>query len=347
MDRAAPMTVPRRRLRVAVTAVAVLATLTIGTTMAATPPMARAAAPSAADTGPTPGTEPRTLAPGFVLDRGRYLGFDAPQAQLSTLPYDVNNRGQIVGRYDDGSSEQAFLRDQRGRFTTLQIPGARSAWASGSNDRGQIVGIYSENTPTVKQQGGRRHGYLWDRGRVTRIDVPGAVEAGAFGINNQGAVVGAYLDTAGRSHGFVWRRGRLTTFDVPGAADTTPQGINDRGQIVGYAADADGSRFRGFLRSRGRYRTFAAPAVSLTLPVGINNRGQISGYTSDAAGTTVRGFLLARGVDGRFTSIRFPGAPFTLATGLNDRGQLVGAYENPNATPSPQPTGTLPMHGMA
>ena len=336
----------RRHMRLAVAGAAMLATLTVGTTTAATSPMARAATPSAADTGSSLGTGPRTPTPGFVLDRGRYLGFDAPQAQLSTLPYDVNNRGQIIGRYDDGS-EQPFLRDARGRFITLQIPGARSAWASGINDRGQIVGIYSQNTPIVKQEGGRRHGYLWDRGRVTRIDVPGAVETGAFGINNHGAVVGAYLDASGRSHGFVWRRGRLTTLDVPGTADTTPQGINDQGQIVGFAADADGNSFRGFLRSRGRYRTFAAPAVSLTLPVGINNRGQISGYTSDAAGTTVRGFLLARGVDGRFTSIRFPGAPFTLATGLNDRGQLVGAYENTNATPSPQPTGTLPMREMA
>jgi hypothetical protein len=93
---------------------------------------------------------PRTGVPGFLLDRGRYRGFDAPEAQLATLPYDVNNRGQIVG-------------------------------------------IYSENTPIVKQERGRRHGYPWDRGQVTRIDVPGAIETGAFGINNRGQITGSTL----------------------------------------------------------------------------------------------------------------------------------------------------------
>jgi probable HAF family extracellular repeat protein len=278
---------------------------------------------------------PRTPTPGFLLDRGRYRGFDAPQARFSTLPYGINNRGQVVGRYDDGS-EQPFLRGRGGQFTTLRIPGARSAWASGINDRGQIVGIYSENTAIVKQPGGRRHGYLWEAGRVTRIDVPGATETGAFGINNHGEVVGAYLDAAGRSHGFRWQRGRSTTLDVPGLADTTPQAINDRGQIVGYASDAAGTTSRGFLLNRGEFRTFSAPGAPLTLPAGINDRGQITGST--LAPTEVdplagaRGFLLARGAGGPFTPIQFPGAPQTFAFGLNDRGQLVGAYVNPNAT---------------
>ena len=239
------------RLRLVAAAAVVLVAFTVSTAMAAAPvgtPAELTLVGATTRVGAT--AEPRTPTPGFVLDRGRYRGFDAPQARFSTLPYGINNRGAIVGRYDDGS-EQPFLRDPRGRFTTLKIPGARSAWASNLNDRGQIVGIYSENTPTVKQPGGRRHGYLWEGGRVTRIDVPGATETGAFGINNQGEVVGAYLDTAGRSHGFRWKRGRLVTIDVPGLADTTPQGINDRGHVVGYASDAAGTTFRGFCAQPG------------------------------------------------------------------------------------------------
>jgi probable HAF family extracellular repeat protein len=219
------------RLRVALAGAVVLVAFTVSTAMAAAAPVGAPAAELGASA--TSAANPRTPTPGFLLHRGRYRGFDAPQARFSTLAYGINDHGQIVGRYDDGS-EQPFLRDRRGRYTTLRIPGARSAWASGINDRGQIVGIYSENTPIVKQPGGRRHGYLWEGGRVTRIDVPGATETGAFGINNQGEVVGAYLDAAGRSHGFRWKRGRVVTIDVPGVADTTPQGINDRGQVVGY-----------------------------------------------------------------------------------------------------------------
>ncbi len=137
---------------------------------------------------------PRTPAPGFVLDKGRFTAFDAPEARLETLPYDINDRGHIVGRYFDGASEQAFMRDRAGRFTTIRIPGAQSAWAVGINNRRQVVGIYSENTPLVKGPGAKTHGFLLDRGNVTRIDFPDAGMTGAFGINDQGQVVGAYLD---------------------------------------------------------------------------------------------------------------------------------------------------------
>jgi hypothetical protein len=238
------------RLCPAVAAAVVLIAFTVSTAMAAAAPVATPAAELG--TSANSAANPRTPTPGFLLDRGRYRGFDAPQARFSTLPYGISNHGAIVGRYDDGS-EQAFLRDARGRFTTLAIPGARSAWASG---------------------------------------------------------------------------------------------INDRRQIVGYASDAAGTTFRGFRLSRGEFRTFAAPGMPTTLPVGINNRGQISGYTSDAAGATVRGFLLAKGIGSRFSLIQFPDAPNTLATGLNDRGQVVGAYENPNATPSPPPATKLSMSRM-
>jgi hypothetical protein len=59
-----------------------------------------------------------------------------------------------------------------------------------------------------------------------------------------------------------------------------------------------------------------------------------------------RGFLLARGVNGPFTPISVPGAPTTVASGLNDRGQITGAYNNPNAAPSPQPATTPSMGRM-
>jgi hypothetical protein len=41
----------------------------------------------------------RTPNPGFLLDRGRYLTFDAPGATVGTSPGGINNRGEIVGAY--------------------------------------------------------------------------------------------------------------------------------------------------------------------------------------------------------------------------------------------------------
>jgi uncharacterized membrane protein len=366
------------RLRLAVAGAVVLTVLATATaTAAAAPPTPMG---GQADAGP------RTPTPGFLLDRGRYRPFDAPQARSSTLPYGINNYGAIVGRYDDGS-EQPFLRDRRGRFTTLRIPGARSAWASGINDRGQIVGTARNGTggdrgflrdahgriTTIRVPGAKATtaqklndrgqitgyfdttnndprvqptGFLLDRGRYIKIAVPSAVTTTAVGINNRTQVVGQYRDADGRFHGYVWQRGRFTTIDAPGAVGTSLIDINDRGQLLGALVEPDGT-LRGFVLERGRYSTFAAPGAAITAPNDINNRGQIVGFSvSNPAAATARGFLLARGVNGPFTPVRFPGAPSTLAIGLNDAGTITGTYNNPDAAPSP-PSSAPPMGRMA
>jgi YD repeat-containing protein len=46
--------------------------------------------------GPGARLEPDGTGRGFVLDRGRFVTFRAPDAPF-TFPYDLNNRGQIVG----------------------------------------------------------------------------------------------------------------------------------------------------------------------------------------------------------------------------------------------------------
>jgi hypothetical protein len=40
---------------------------------------------------------PRSLTPGFLLDRGRYSALEVPGATVETAASVINNRGQIVG----------------------------------------------------------------------------------------------------------------------------------------------------------------------------------------------------------------------------------------------------------
>ena len=339
------MTVPRRRLRLAVTAAVVLATLTIGTTAAAAPLLAQAAPRPAAGADAAAG--PRSLTPGFLLDRGRYTTLEVPGATVETAPLGINNRGQIVGTARGGGQpDRGFLRDPHGRITIIRVPGARSTTAQKLNDRGQLTGYYSTTTDDPRED---PTGFLLDRGRYTRIAVPGAVTTTVVGINNRTQVVGQYQTPDGVFHGYVWERGRFTTIDVPGAAATSLVDINDRGQLLGaYADDLTGrpGTVHGFVWDRGRLRSFDGPAGTLLLPGDLNNRGQIVGATIDPATETAHGFLLANGANGPFTPIRFPDAPSTLAFGLNDRGQITGTYNNPNATPSPPPATTPPMGPM-
>ena len=294
---------PVRRL-VAIASTLVATTFGVGAATAAAadtnPPSAHT--PDSRRPGPPSDEALRSPTPGFVLKKGRFTAFEVPDASIETLPYDINERGEIVGRFFDGTSEQAFMRDRAGRFTTIRIPGARAAWASGINNRGQVVGIYSENTPNVKDPNAKQHGFLWEHGTVTRIDFPGAVSTGVFGINDRGHLVGGYVDDTG--HGFVWRKGRFRTIDPPAAVTASAYAINNRGQVVGvYADDPTSEKTHGFLLDDGGYTALDAPGVPATVPSGINNRGQISGFTlspTDADPVAgARGFLLAEGAGGR------------------------------------------------
>jgi len=280
---------------------------------------------------------PRSPFPAFVLERGRYTDFEASDPAVSLVPGSINDRGKIAGEYLAPTRESGFLRDTRGRITRIDLPGAAGTQVDKINDRGQIVGNYSEQAASLPNATSR--GFLLRRGKVTRIDVPGAMNTVPHGINDRGQVVGKYTDAGGTDRGFLWTRGRVRTFDVPGSSFTEPIAINDRGRIVGIYGDADGA-IHGFLRRRGAYVTIDAPDVTVTLPSDINDRGEIviSGLTPTEADPLAgaRGFVLREGVKGPFTPIGFPGAPRSLATGINDRGRIVGVYENPNATPAAQ-----------
>jgi hypothetical protein len=126
-----------------------------------------------------PASGPRSPFPGFVLERGRYTSIQAPDPNVWLFPFDINNRGQLTGEYvrvgPDGipDRESGFARDKRGRVTVFDSPGAKGTEAVKLNDRGQVVGEYSQDTPLVNDWANPRD-FLWDPGRVTTIEIPGA-----------------------------------------------------------------------------------------------------------------------------------------------------------------------------
>jgi len=172
---------------------------------------------------------------GDVLDHGTFTKIDVPGA-TGTQAFGIRRRRQIVDRYSCTRGLRSFLFDD-GTFTTIDVPGA--GYASGINDRGQIVGVYHIYSS-----------FLLDHGTFTTIDVPGASFTEASGINNRGQIVGDYFvgtPINGTRRGFVLDHGTFTTIDAPGAgsAGTLLSGINDRGDIVGNVGL--GSAGQGFI----------------------------------------------------------------------------------------------------
>jgi hypothetical protein len=77
-----------------------------------------------------------------------------------TTPFDLNDAGTIVGIYSDEplhrtEKVRSFLRDRRGRYTTIGVPGATQTQARGINNRGQIAIIAPNPPPTDPPPMGR------------------------------------------------------------------------------------------------------------------------------------------------------------------------------------------------
>jgi hypothetical protein len=162
------------------------------------------------------GSSPRSQVPVFVLDKGRFTGFDAPAPQDLVR---INNRGQIV---------RGFLRDRRGRFARIDFPGAAGTQPNDLNDRGQVVGEYQDAS-------GSFHGYLWDRGWFTTLDGPDGTGASATDINDRGQIICAYASPTdpGTNAGFLLSKGVYTTIDAPDAPLPSPSVSTTGGRSSG------------------------------------------------------------------------------------------------------------------
>jgi len=211
---------------------------------------------------------------------------DDPSGYYYTTFSGINDRGQLVGSYEDVTGVvHGFLYSDR-VFTTIDDPSATlHTYASGINDRGQVVGYYLDANAN-------NHGFLYRQSKFTTIDDPsGAGNTYPSGINDSGKIVGAYLTTEGINYGFEYSRGLFTTIDDPSAvegfeAGTLASGINNKGQIVGWYTEKEGFFTHGFVFSDGVYRTIDAPLAGSgvlggTWAYGINDSGKVAGYYVD------------------------------------------------------------------
>jgi hypothetical protein len=130
-----------------------------------------------------------------------------------------------------------FVLD-RGRYVTVDVPGAKGTAAGEFNDRGQAVGLSGDVSADPGRDDVRSRAFLPDRGRFTRLDVPGARRTLALRIAGLDRVAGTgYLDAARTSgRGFLLAdgpSGPFTPVAVPGSRLTVVFGFDNRRRIVG------------------------------------------------------------------------------------------------------------------
>jgi probable HAF family extracellular repeat protein len=110
----------------------------------------------------------------------------------NTLPYDINNKGQVTGVYEDSNGNKHAFMYGDGAFTTLDDPaaaGSVSPFVAGVNNDGQVLGRFIDSK-------GYEHGFLYSGGHFTTFDVPGGTSTSPSAINNAGQIIGTYVDPA-------------------------------------------------------------------------------------------------------------------------------------------------------
>ena len=246
--------------------------------------------------------------------------FEVP-GSTSTVPWGLNDRGNVVGFYLDSSGNRHGFKFMGGQFRDVVIPGLEPVTPRGINARGDIVGYTQDPT-------GAAHGFLvGSDGSVTRINAPGAAETGPRCINDQRTVVGVTIDHRGVVHGLRYQDGTFSAFDVPGYAtdDWGQPCINDQGMVTSSLVDADDRTVRAAITaSRATVLMNLTSKSVSTYAEWISRTGAVVGHiTVSASPPEEHGFIL---MNSDLTIVDYPGALATQVHAINASGKIVGEF---------------------
>jgi probable HAF family extracellular repeat protein len=236
------------------------------------------------------------------------------------------------------------FRWRNGEMTPLPTLGGTHGFATGSNNRGQVVG-WAENTvhdptcalPQVLQFRAVVWGPRDDQIRELPPLPGGDTVTAATALNDRGQVVGisgVCDQAAGRFsaiHSVLWEHGTpIEIGDLGGVAWNTPMAINQFGEVVGFAnaSAADGGNLnpRAFLwiRGQGVVNLGAVPGDVTSQATGINKWRQVVGQSCDV-NDNCRGFFWQNGVMQDLNDLA-PGYDdvITTANDIDDRGRITG-----------------------
>jgi probable HAF family extracellular repeat protein len=229
-----------------------------------------------------------------------------------------------------------------GRMRALPTLGGNNGFATGVNQRGQVVG-WAENTvhdPTCNPpQVLQFRAVLWGpRGRIRQLPpLGGDTVSAATALNDRGQVVGisGICDVAvGRfsaRHAVLWEHRAVTDIgNLGGVAWHTPMAVNQRGDVVGFSnlPGDQGGRFNAhaFLWTKrgGMTDLGTLPGDTTSQALGINARRQVVGVSCGTSGC--RAFLWEHGVMTDLNTLVAPGFSGQLASAgdINNAAVITG-----------------------
>jgi probable HAF family extracellular repeat protein len=251
---------------------------------------------------------------------------------ISSYANGINNSGQVVGYYWDGSTGETIpTLWQNGTGTNLVLLSGLDYHgdnkANAINDSGQVVGVSSATI----EMGSISHATFWQNGIVTDLGTLSGLNnmddySYATDINNNGQVVGYALGTDYYQHAVIWQNGTITDLGaIGGQANfaSKANAINDNGQVVGVSNTTSGLGHATLWENGTITDLGGLTPTGSSEAFDINNKGQVVGWSE--IGGVGRATLWQNGsVIDLNTLIRDPNYEVMEATGINDHGQIVG-----------------------
>jgi probable HAF family extracellular repeat protein len=175
---------------------------------------------------PTVGVDPDGIA--FAInDLGQAVGASGNCGPFNTV--EQNNLTPLHAvLWTNGNAIDLGNLHGDGRFAGI--------YASGLNDRGQVVGT-SDTTGDASF-----HGFLWQQGHITDLGtLTGDSYSSAIAIGNNGLVLGVSISASFSSRAVLWRDGIATDMNTLVPQDSalyleSACSINEKGEIIGFAA---------------------------------------------------------------------------------------------------------------
>jgi probable HAF family extracellular repeat protein len=240
---------------------------------------------------------------------------------------------------------------QGGMMRALPTLGGNQGFATGVNNRGQVVGWAETpvhdptcNSPQVLQF----RAVMWGpaSGAPQQLPpLPGDSASAATGVNDNGEAVGISGDcdiAVGRfsaRHSVLWANGTVTAIpNLGGVTWNTPMAINAMGDVVGFSnPPGPGDPQGDFISHAFLWRNDAAQAEDLGTLSGdlvsealaINARRQVAGVSFGGA-HGLRAFLWEQGIMTDLNTLVGTGNldVFLSAQDINDAGQITGRVKD-------------------
>ena len=228
----------------------------------------------------------------------------------------VNSSGQVAGTLTVFAGQvglsTVFRYTPGVGMVNLGTLGGTSGWITDMNDRGDIIGVWTD-------AGGTWRGFLYtDKGGMQSLDALVGATSRPMDINNAGQVVGYYYQ-ASQARAFLWD-GALHDLGTLGGGRSQAYYVNDNGVVVGGAELPDGT-------SRAFRFTFEAGMQPLPLPLPgstecvaqvITSSGIIAGWHQH--GPQRRGFIFGPTDGMNDIGVGIGNTTWTGAVGANDDG---------------------------